>query len=87
MRLRLTEKSIEINHFKQSFFRSGFETMANVLKSVIISLAVLDRHVSVEEAVSLSRLEQEYQVSNGRMRKSNSFILWRQENFVALHVD
>lgn len=36
--------------------------MANVLKSVIISLAVLDRHVTVEEAVSLSRLEQEFQV-------------------------
>ena len=36
--------------------------MTNVLKSVVLSLAVLDRHVTVEDSVSLSRLEQEYQV-------------------------
>jgi len=37
--------------------------MVNVLKSVILPLTLVDRHITVEEAVSLSRLEQEYQVS------------------------
>ena len=36
--------------------------MTNVLKSVILSLAVMNRHIDIEHAVSLSRLEQEYQV-------------------------
>lgn len=42
---------------------AGIERMVNVLKSVILPLTLVDRHITVEEAVSLSRLEQEYQVS------------------------
>uniref|UniRef100_H2ZQP5 ATP synthase mitochondrial F1 complex assembly factor 2 n=1 Tax=Ciona savignyi TaxID=51511 RepID=H2ZQP5_CIOSA len=41
----------------------GFERMVSTLKSLILPLALIDREISVEEAVSLSRLEQEYQIS------------------------
>nr|CAB3224706.1 ATP synthase mitochondrial F1 complex assembly factor 2-like [Phallusia mammillata] len=41
----------------------GIEKMVNTMKSVIVSLSLIDRHVTVEEAVSLSRLEQEFQIS------------------------
>lgn len=34
----------------------------DVIKSVILMFAVCDRHISVEEAVALSRLEEEFQV-------------------------
>lgn len=36
--------------------------MITQLKSVVLSLGVIDRHLSVEQAVLLSRLEEEYQV-------------------------
>lgn len=35
----------------------------DVLKSVILMLAVCDRHINVEQAVNLSRLEEEFQVN------------------------
>nr|XP_002131815.1 ATP synthase mitochondrial F1 complex assembly factor 2-like [Ciona intestinalis] len=41
----------------------GFERMVSSLKSLIVPLALVDREISVEEAVSLSRLELEYQIS------------------------
>ena len=41
----------------------GLQFMTESLKSVIISYALLGRKVSVEEAVSLSRLEAEYQIT------------------------
>lgn len=41
----------------------AFERMVNNLKSVILSLALLDRHISAVEAVELSLLEQRFQVS------------------------
>ncbi|CAK8685267.1 unnamed protein product [Clavelina lepadiformis] len=41
----------------------GLESMVGLLKSVILSLAVVNYHLTVEDAVSLSRLEQEYQVA------------------------
>lgn len=36
--------------------------MITQLKSVVLSLGIIDRHLSVEKAVLLSRLEEEYQV-------------------------
>lgn len=36
--------------------------MITQLKSVVLSLAMIDRHLTVEQAVLLSRLEEEYQV-------------------------
>lgn len=36
--------------------------MITQLKSVVLSLGIIDRHLSVEQAVLLSRLEEEYQV-------------------------
>jgi chaperone required for assembly of F1-ATPase len=38
------------------------------LKSVVLALALLERHVSVETAVALSRLEEEYQVIKCQIR-------------------
>nr|AHZ64882.1 ATP synthase subunit gamma [Tetranychus cinnabarinus] len=41
----------------------GIQSIAESLKSVILALALIDKHVPVSEAVSLSRLELEYQTS------------------------
>uniref|UniRef100_A0A1A7XRB1 ATP synthase mitochondrial F1 complex assembly factor 2 n=1 Tax=Iconisemion striatum TaxID=60296 RepID=A0A1A7XRB1_9TELE len=41
---------------------TGLEFVITQLKSVILSLGMIDRHLSVEEAVLLSRLEEEYQI-------------------------
>uniref|UniRef100_A0A8C6WSQ4 ATP synthase mitochondrial F1 complex assembly factor 2 n=1 Tax=Neogobius melanostomus TaxID=47308 RepID=A0A8C6WSQ4_9GOBI len=41
---------------------TGLEYVINQLKSVVLALATIDRHVSVEKAVLLSRLEEEYQI-------------------------
>jgi len=41
----------------------AFERMCNNLKSVILTLALLDRHISAVQAVQLSHLEQRFQVS------------------------
>lgn len=41
----------------------GFLYAVNALKSVILTLAAIERVINVEEAVKLSRLEEEYQVS------------------------
>lgn len=48
-----------------SFFFAGFEYVITQLKSVVLSLGIIDRHLSVEQAVLLSRLEEEYQVGGG----------------------
>ncbi|XP_043274448.1 ATP synthase mitochondrial F1 complex assembly factor 2 [Venturia canescens] len=42
----------------------GFLYSVDTLKSVILTMAVCDRKISVEEAVSLSRLEEEFQISH-----------------------
>ena len=47
---------------KHGFFCPGLEFVITQLKSVVLSLALIDRHLTVEEAVLLSRLEEEYQV-------------------------
>ena len=41
----------------------GFLYSVDTLKSVILTLAVCDRKISVPEAVTLSRLEEEFQVT------------------------
>lgn len=41
---------------------TGLEYIITQLKSVVLSLGVIDRHLTVEEAVLLSRLEEEYQI-------------------------
>lgn len=41
---------------------TGLEYVITQLKSVVLSLGVIDRHLSVEQAVLLSRLEEEYQI-------------------------
>lgn len=41
---------------------AGLEFVISQLKSLVLSLALIDRHLSVDQAVLLSRLEEEYQV-------------------------
>lgn len=41
--------------------------MITQLKSVVLSLGMIDRHLSVQEAVLLSRLEEEYQVEEKQL--------------------
>ena len=40
----------------------GLEFVITQLKSVVLALGLIDRHLTVEQAVLLSRLEEEYQV-------------------------
>lgn len=48
--------------------------MISQLKSVVLSLGVIDRHLSVEQAVLLSRLEEEYQVERWHNCSDNLLI-------------
>lgn len=41
---------------------AGFQSGVETLKSLIIMLALVDKEISVENAVKLARLEQEFQV-------------------------
>ncbi|XP_020779928.1 ATP synthase mitochondrial F1 complex assembly factor 2 [Boleophthalmus pectinirostris] len=41
---------------------TGLEYVITQLKSVVLALAMIDRHLSVEKAVLLSRLEEEFQI-------------------------
>ncbi|KAM4524321.1 ATP synthase mitochondrial F1 complex assembly factor 2 [Odontesthes bonariensis] len=43
---------------------TGLEFVINQLKSVVLSLGMIDRYLSVEKAVLLSRLEEEYQIEH-----------------------
>ncbi|XP_053738753.1 ATP synthase mitochondrial F1 complex assembly factor 2 [Synchiropus splendidus] len=51
-------------HLKSYNFWSltGLEYVITQLKSVVLSFGLIDRHLSVEQAVLLSRLEEEYQI-------------------------
>ncbi|EPY87775.1 ATP synthase mitochondrial F1 complex assembly factor 2-like protein [Camelus ferus] len=40
----------------------GIEFVVTQLKSIVLTLGLLDRHLTVEQAVLLSRLEEEYQI-------------------------
>ncbi|XP_034952118.1 ATP synthase mitochondrial F1 complex assembly factor 2 [Chelonus insularis] len=59
-------KDILIRHISSfdSAALQGFMYGVDVLKSVILMLAVCDRYLNVEQAVSLSRLEEEFQISH-----------------------
>ncbi|CAL8283795.1 unnamed protein product [Merluccius merluccius] len=43
---------------------TGLEYVITQLKSVVFALGLIDRHLTVEEAVLLSRLEEEYQIQH-----------------------
>ena len=43
-------------------FPTGLEFAVETLKSFILAMALIDNHLTVEKAVSLSRLELEFQV-------------------------
>lgn len=43
-------------------YPSGIEFIVAQLKSMLLTLGLIDRHLTVEQAVLLSRLEEEYQV-------------------------
>ncbi|GFG37286.1 hypothetical protein Cfor_03240 [Coptotermes formosanus] len=45
----------------------GFTFGVEALKSVILTLCCVERHISVERAVLLSRLEEEFQVNNMKL--------------------
>ncbi|KAK5850584.1 hypothetical protein PBY51_001452 [Eleginops maclovinus] len=51
-------------HLKSYNFWSmtGLEFVITQLKSVVLAIGMIDRHLSVEQAVLLSRLEEEYQI-------------------------
>ena len=40
----------------------GFVFAVDVLKSLILTMACVDKHITVEEAVKLARLEEEFQI-------------------------
>ncbi|XP_046889109.1 ATP synthase mitochondrial F1 complex assembly factor 2 [Hypomesus transpacificus] len=43
---------------------TGLEFVITQLKSVVLALGLIDRHLTVEQAVLLSRLEEEYQIQH-----------------------
>ncbi|KAI4502898.1 hypothetical protein M0802_001942 [Mischocyttarus mexicanus] len=53
------------DHYKVNIVKTqSFLYAVNALKSVILTLAVIERVINVEEAVELSRLEEKYQISH-----------------------
>nr|XP_020634642.1 ATP synthase mitochondrial F1 complex assembly factor 2 [Pogona vitticeps] len=59
-------KDVFVSHLASynSWALQGIEYMVTQLKSLILSLGLLDKHLTVEEAVLLSRLEEEYQIQH-----------------------
>ncbi|XP_044538676.1 ATP synthase mitochondrial F1 complex assembly factor 2-like [Gracilinanus agilis] len=57
-------KDIFISHLASynMWALQGIEFVVTQLKSLILSMGLIDRHLTVEKAVLLSRLEEEYQV-------------------------
>ncbi|XP_026544053.1 ATP synthase mitochondrial F1 complex assembly factor 2 isoform X1 [Notechis scutatus] len=47
-----------------SWALQGIEYMITQLKSLILSMSLVDKHLTVEQAVLLSRLEEEYQIQH-----------------------
>ncbi|CAI5791920.1 ATP synthase mitochondrial F1 complex assembly factor 2 [Podarcis lilfordi] len=47
-----------------SWALQGIEYMITQLKSLVLSMSLLDKHLTVEQAVLLSRLEEEYQIQH-----------------------
>lgn len=56
---------------------SGFKQAVETVKSLIITLALMDKQISVKQAVELSSLEQEYQVTllQQDSRSSRKFLI------------
>ncbi|XP_056325220.1 ATP synthase mitochondrial F1 complex assembly factor 2 [Danio aesculapii] len=63
---QISEETKETFHQHLNSFNfwslTGLEFVINQLKSLVLSFALIDRHLNVEEAVLLSRLEEEYQI-------------------------
>ncbi|KAH0632042.1 hypothetical protein JD844_020066 [Phrynosoma platyrhinos] len=57
-------KDVFISHLASynSWALQGIEYMITQLKSLVLSMCLLDKHLTVEQAVLLSRLEEEYQI-------------------------
>ena len=49
----------------------GLEYVITQLKSVVLAFALIDKHITVEQAVLLSRLEEEFQV--GTRHRNNAY--------------
>ena len=47
----------------EDFVISGLTFAVEAVKSLVLTLAVMDKYLTVERAVQLSRLEQDFQVS------------------------
>ncbi|KAL3875575.1 hypothetical protein ACJMK2_033516 [Sinanodonta woodiana] len=74
----------------------GYHYCVEALRSVILTMALIDRHISVERAVQLSRVEQDFQVNRWgsvewyhdinlleiqcHVAASNLFVYWTSEN-------
>ncbi|MEQ2185410.1 hypothetical protein GOODEAATRI_017906 [Goodea atripinnis] len=56
---------------------AGLEFVITQLKSLVLSLGMIDRHLSVEQAVLLSRLEEEYQVGMTQYMTVQSLFSYR----------
>lgn len=54
-------------------FTTGLEFAVETLKSFILSMALIDNHLTVEAAVHLSRLELEFQVVHCFLTKDFTF--------------
>lgn len=58
--------------FGLGYSLAGIEFVITQLKSLILSMSLIDRHITVEKAVLLSRLEEEYQVNYVTKQPYNS---------------
>jgi hypothetical protein len=54
--------STSVNSIQYVVLLTGFSFGVEALKSIILTLCCVERHISVERAVLLSRLEEEFQV-------------------------
>lgn len=54
---------------------AGIEFVAAQLKSLVLTLGLIDLHLTVEQAVLLSRLEEEYQVRSSTSGPAFPFLV------------
>ena len=57
-----TLQFICLQNYKSVYIYAGFMYAVDTVKSVILTMAASERIINIEEAVSLSRLEEEFQV-------------------------
>ncbi|XP_056286041.1 ATP synthase mitochondrial F1 complex assembly factor 2 [Pseudoliparis swirei] len=56
---------------------TGLEYVITQLKSVVLSMGMIDRHLTVEQAVLLSRLEEEYQIQHwGNVESAHDYDMY-----------